>query len=261
MFKIYYFSATGNSLWSARKIMQSIMEAHPEKKCELINIGIEAQKKNVVIEADTVVFVFPSFAFGLPLVVRRFVKNAAFKTPYMAAFVTFGSNPLGTLGSLRRIFKRKNIAKMYFGNIPAVENYLAMFGTPDAKKIEERTAMQKEATEIAASSVLEQKENSVNMFYPFSAIVWRLFYLGVKIFYKMYRVSDKCSGCAVCEKICPVSAIVMKNGRPVFTSKCEHCQGCVDLCPLRAIQFGKVKFGVQGYCHPEIKTDDLVRGG
>ena len=264
MTKIFYFSATGNSLWSAKKIaegIEAITQNQPEK-CELVNIGAysaAARENQIVIEADAVIFVFPSFAYGMPHVVCNFVKNAVFKTSFFAAFVTYGSSPGGTLGSLRRIMKKKETGKMFFGKIPAVENYLAIFGTPKEKTIKKRCGMQKKATDEAVRSVIERKENKVSTFYPLSFLVYCLFTLGVKIFYNFFRVSDKCSGCSVCEKICPVNAIIMKDGRPRFTSKCEHCQGCVNLCPLRAIQFARVRFGTPGYCHPEININELKR--
>jgi len=258
LIKIYYFSGTGNSLWSAKKIAQIINETHPSDTCELYNIGVEAQKSEIIIEADAVVFVFPSYAYGLPLIVSRFVKNTAFKTPYMAAFVTYGSSPRGTLGALRRILKKKGIGALYFGRIPAVENYLAIFGPPKAQTLERRVLMQEKATEDAARSIIERRENRVNIFCPFSVFVSWLFSLGVKIFYQYYRLGDNCSGCGTCAKICPVAAIVVKDGHPVFTSKCEHCQGCVNQCPLRAIQFGRVKFGTSGYRHPNISIGELA---
>ena len=259
MTKIFYFSGTGNSLWSAKRIAQVINEKNPQEKCELINIGAEAQKSEINIEADAVVFVFPSYAYGLPLIVRRFAKNAAFKTPYMASLVTYGSSPGGTLGALRRILKKKGIGKLFFARIPAVENYIAIFGAPEAETIKKRVTMQEKATEEAALSIIERQENKVSAFYPFSAFVSWLFSFGVKIFYKQYRLSADCNGCGVCEKICPVSAIVMKDGKPVFTKKCEHCQGCINQCPLRAIGFGRVKFGSSGYRHPQIAVGDFAR--
>jgi len=260
MTRIYYFSGTGNSLWSAKKIAEGVSAHNPGEACEIINIGAAAQQTGeIVIEADTVIFVFPSFAYGMPHVARKFVKKARIKALYFAAFVTFGSSPGGTLGSLKRMLKKKDIGKMYFQSIPAVENYLAIFGTPGEDTIKKRCEMQKNATEEAVRSVIERRENTVNVFYPFSFLVYCLFTIGVKIFYIFYQVSDKCTGCAVCEKVCPVSAIVMKNGRPSFSSKCEHCQGCVNLCPLRAIQFSRVRFGTPGYCHPEISVNELKK--
>jgi len=259
MTKIFYFSGTGNSLWSAKTIARIINERTPAQECGLFNIGVEAQKDGIIIEADTVVFVFPSYAYGLPGVVRRFLKRAVFNAQYAASFVTYGSSPLGTLGEVRRILKKKKIGKLYFGAIPSAENYLALFGPPKTETVKRRVLMQEKATEEAALCVNEKRENKVNTFCPFSFLVSRLFSLGLKIFYKYYRLGGSCDGCGLCEKICPVSAIAMKNGRPVFGEKCEHCQGCVDMCPLRAIQFGRVKFASAGYRHPQIGLDELIR--
>jgi len=257
--KIYYFSGTGNSLWSAKKIAQIIGETHPRDACELYNIGVEAQKDQLIIEADAVVMVFPSYAYSLPLIVRRFAKAAVFKTPYLAAFVTYGSSPRGTQGELRRILKRKNIGTLFFSQIPAVENYLAIFGPPKALTLERRVLMQEMATEDAARHIIERWENRVTTFRPFSAFVSLLFLLGVKIFYKFYRLGDNCNGCGICAKLCPVAAITMRKGRPLFTSRCEHCQGCVNMCPARAIRFGRVRWGSPGYRHPRIAIDELLR--
>jgi len=264
MTKIYYFSGTGNSLWSAKKIAQIIGETHPsgarqQAACELHNIGVEAQKEKIILEADAVVLVFPSYAYDIPLIVRRFVKTAVFKTPYLAAFVTYGSSPRGTMGALRQILKKKNLGALFFGRIPAVENYLAIFGAPKAATLERRLLMQEKATEEAARHVIDRRENTVTTFRPLSAFVSLLLSLGVKIFYKFYRLGSNCNGCGICEKICPVAAIVMHDGRPLFTSKCEHCQGCVNMCPARAIQFGRVRWGGAGYCHPHIAIGELMR--
>ena len=254
MTKIYYFSGTGNSLWSARKIAETI-----GGECTLANIGTEAWKGEILVEADAVVLLFPSFAFGLPLVVRRFVRNAVFKTPYLAAFTTYGSVPGGTLAALSRILKRKKIDTVFFGRIPAVENYIAIFGPPKAETERRRLAMQVEATEEAARCVMERRGNRINTFRPFSAFIWLLFSLGIKIFYKQYRVSDDCNGCGICEKVCPVSSISMRDGRPAFSARCEHCQGCLNWCPKKAIHFGRLNSRLARYHHPEISLKDILR--
>jgi len=252
--KIYYFSGTGNSLWSAKEIAQKTGEP-----CELHNIGIEAEKDEIIIDAQKVVLVYPSYAYGLPLIVRRFAQKAVFNTPYLAAFVTYGSDPGGTQAQLYRILKKKKISSLYLGKIPATENYIPFFGPPNEKKTAKRTAMQEKATEEAARYVIERKTNRINPFRPLSAFISFLFSLGVKVFYKYYKVSEKCNGCGTCEKVCPVGAITMKENRPLFSGKCENCVACIDICPLRAIQFGRSKFGTRGYRHPDISITELGR--
>jgi len=252
--KFCYFSGTGNTLWSAKKIAEQCGEEY-----ELINIGVEAYKDEPTIEADAVVLLFPAYAYGAPLVVHSFAEKAVFKTPYVALFVTYGTSPGGALAEIGRIIKRKGTGAVYFGRIPAVENYIAIFGPPKAETTEKRLGLQSKATEEAARCLAERRTNSINTFRPFSAFVSLLFSLGVKVFYKQYRLSADCDGCGICEKVCPVSAIVMRNNKPEFSGKCEHCQGCLNWCPLRAIRFGRLRPDTPRYHHPEINAADISR--
>jgi ferredoxin len=252
--RICYFSGTGNCLWSAKEIARLTGD-----QCELINIGAEAQKSEIILEADALAVVFPAYAYGAPLAVRSFIKKALFKTPYIALFVTYGTSPGGALAELSRILKHKGTAASYCGRIPAVENYIAIFGPQKEKTKQRRLELQKKATEDAARAVIERRRSSVNTFRPFSAFVSTLFSLGVKLFYRAYRVSADCNGCGICERLCAVSAISMREGRPCFSGKCEHCQACLNWCPQRAIHFGRLNTRTPRYHHPEITLSEISR--
>jgi nitroreductase/NAD-dependent dihydropyrimidine dehydrogenase PreA subunit len=49
---------------------------------------------------------------------------------------------------------------------------------------------------------------------------------------------DKCNGCTSCERICPASAIEMKDKKPVMTAggACMACGDCMAICPQGAIR-------------------------
>lgn len=56
------------------------------------------------------------------------------------------------------------------------------------------------------------------------------------------RTNETCVGCGVCAKKCPVEAIQMEEGYPVWKSEeCEMCLGCLHRCPKFAIIYGNDK--------------------
>ena len=55
-------------------------------------------------------------------------------------------------------------------------------------------------------------------------------------------VSEGCTSCGVCRKVCPSGAVIDKDGR-WRGSECLYCMDCDDLCPEGAIRFGWRKGG------------------
>ena len=67
---VFYFTATGNSLFVARQFSDSP-----------ISIPQELKKKDLTYEADEIGIVCPDYAGAIPKIVREFVQKASFKAP------------------------------------------------------------------------------------------------------------------------------------------------------------------------------------
>jgi MinD superfamily P-loop ATPase len=58
-----------------------------------------------------------------------------------------------------------------------------------------------------------------------------------------FSVTDACTGCGTCVKICPVGNIVLSNGRPEWLHHCANCIACYSYCPNKAIRSTMIKTG------------------
>lgn len=55
---------------------------------------------------------------------------------------------------------------------------------------------------------------------------------------KLFFANNKCDGCEICAKNCPVGAIRMwgNEKRPFWTISCESCMRCMAYCPKSAVE-------------------------
>jgi len=70
---------------------------------------------------------------------------------------------------------------------------------------------------------------------------------------------DKCAGCKICVKECPVDAISMKEEKAVIDmEKCIRCGKCHDICPQKAVRHDseKIPFEVEENIK---KTKELMK--
>ena len=114
--KIFYFTATGNSLYVAKKLGG-----------ELISIPQALKNNTLTFEDEKIGIVFPCYGLAAPKIVREFIEKATLKSPYIFTIMTYGNMVANGCGWFTKYAKKHNINIVYVNSLLMVDNYLPMF--------------------------------------------------------------------------------------------------------------------------------------
>lgn len=257
--KIFYLSATGNSLVLARKIANGLGET------ELVSIPKVFHEK-VDVKASKLGFVFPVYGWGLPPMVVNFVKSLKLeKSQYIFAVATCGGTPGRTLLQLRTILKKAGadldagfVVKEGANTLMEDPGLVKFMRGISNREFLSGKARLDEILEVLRTEKKHKPESSAfaadfigGLLNGMSSFASESF----KSFDKKYQVNDKCTGCRTCERICPVENIHLCNGKPVWKHNCTVCNACIQWCPQQAIH---IENETCRYRNPEITAKDLM---
>ena len=251
---IYYFTGTGNSLAAARQIATLL------GNCELVPIApLMNTPGTIVPDADRVGIVCTVYDCGVPSIVAAFAGRLDVSSAqYLFAMVTMGGTGISALHQLDGIFKdRQGRGLDAAFAVPMPGNFTPLHRiAPDAKNDEILKKADIRVGDIAGA--IARGEKAPPGFSPVSAVMKALTYgpfvRNVHGQDAAFTVSDACTACGTCAKVCPVGNITLENDRPVWHHRCELCCACLHFCPTEAIQFG-VLFGTKDrgrYRHPAL---------
>lgn len=243
---VLYFTGTGNSRYIAKKLSASLGE-------ELFDIGKRIKEKDysAVEVEEKLVFVVPTYAWRMPQLVENWIRKTRFEGASKAWFVMDCGGEIGNaLKYIEQLCFEKGLECMGVYPIIMPENYVAMFSVPseaEAQRIVQNAGpeIQKALDFIKSGKKFPQPRNNIYDRFM-SGPVNKMFY---SLFVKAdaFRTTEKCTGCGKCSKLCPLSNITLKNGRPVWGKDCTHCMACICLCPSEAIEYGKKSVGKRRY--------------
>lgn len=231
---IYYFSGTGNSKWIAEELARRTND-------EVQSIAALVKDGPVAVYANcgaTIGIVFPIYAWGAPLIVERFCKSITIGEGVYAYAVASCGDDAGY--AMRRLKKRFAFQSAWSVAMP--NNYILGFDTDGAELEEKKIRAARVKVEQIASSILAHEHvydvHEVKGAFAKTAFIRPMFNTFARST-RSFVADENCNGCGLCERICPIGAIKMQNGKPVWVrSSCTQCLGCINRCPQRAIQYG-----------------------
>ncbi|NMS90641.1 4Fe-4S binding protein [Clostridioides difficile] len=233
-----YFSGTGNSRYIARKIAQELSD-------ELISLNqlIKEEKTDDLISTNKpFIFVCPTYAWRLPIVVTDFIKKTKFLGNKKVYFImTCGGDTAKSINYIKKLCKYKEWQLKGMAEIKMPENYIALFPTPNketAKQIIEEA--DKQIYKIISDI---NDENEFEIITPSGLGGTIKSGITNVVFYKMiinakgFHYTNKCIGCGKCVELCPLNNINLKKQKPNWGNNCTHCMACICGCPTEAIEY------------------------
>ena len=254
---IFYFTGTGNSKYVAQKIAES----EQDRLCSIAQAVREGNYTYQISEEESIGFVLPVYFGGLPSVIREFVEKVKLEGAegkYIYLVLTCGGFTCNAGGMFARCMAKRGYKLSVQYGILMPDNYVLLYNLKSDDEIKSMLAnADKELTDIAQDIQNRKTGDRIQIKGVFPKAATALMYP----FYdrsrktKKFYATDACTGCRICAKICPCSAIEIKNRKPEWVKeKCAQCLGCLHRCPTRAIQYGKSTAKRGRYIHPDIKT-------
>lgn len=246
---VFYFTATGNSLYVAK-----CLDKNPVSIPQVVN-------EKVTYTYNEIGIVCPVYCGELPKIVKRFLNTLKFDTSYMYLILTYGASASDCGEFTQNEFSGAGIVFDYIDTVHCVDNYLPAFDMSEELKINKETEVQiaeirknigKMKKGIPSATDKDRKLHrqvaTLNKIFP-------SFNNG-----KMIKITDKCIGCKVCEKVCPIGNIIVLTDYAQRRSKsCEYCLACVHACPQKAIVIKHEKNKDARYKNSNVSLDEIIK--
>lgn len=248
---IFYFSATGNSRYVAKRLAQLNQDT-------LFEIGCHESRTYRIMDGESIGFVMPTYYWGVPKVVLDFIKTMNVDgSHYCYLVLTCGGSTSRAAAIFRKAFDSRfapvNTVQGFY-SVKMPDTYTPMFDIPDAQRSAEIVKESDPVIEEVAEHVKKQSVGDFDQLHG-KAILTTVCYPIYKIITtRLFHVTDACVGCGLCETNCPSHAIKMVEGKPQWVLRqCSHCLRCLHRCPQFAIQFGKSTSKRGQYINPAIE--------
>ena len=251
---VFYFTATGNSLYVAKQLDE-----------ERLSIPQEMNRENRHYKAERIGIVCPLFEFEIPSLVKDFIQDSEFEAGYFYLVVTYGMHHGGVAERTQAWLQSIGKAADYVNTIIMHDNALIVFDMDQQRSVEAEKQVDAHIdairSDIAAKRTMVQQApaDEIDFYQNFVAWIKRT---GPMYAFPLYRATDSYVSCDTCTRVCSRGCIHLENKRPVWDySRCANCMACIQACPTKAIQFITVKEPNPDarYRNPHIALKEIIQ--
>ena len=246
--KVFYFTATGNSLDVAKRF-----------GVEIYSIPNVLRGNQFHFEDEKIGLIFPCYGFAAPKIVREFIEKITLKSPYIFVIMTYGNKLAGGVNWFVRYAEENNIHVQYADGLLMIDNYLPLFNI-------EKQKMKKKYTEENLSRLLNDV-NQTKRYIRNRSFTDSMLTKGIQYFVKRnpnfntdkdFSVGNDCNQCGTCVKVCPRNNIKLDEHKPAYGGNCEFCLACINLCPQKAIRLKKESNPNARYLNENVTLKEII---
>lgn len=261
---IFYFTGTGNSLYTAKAIASQQGE-------ELVSIVAAVRGGGDVFEYELreneiIGFVCPVHAWGPPPIVMQFIRKLKLRNyqgNYSFVVLTCGGSTGNAVKRIARSLKAKGLTLSSGYSVIMPNNFILM-GNVDSEEVQQQKLsaaeeVLQEINEAVARKARQFKMNRGPVPWLFSGVFHPMFAKS-KVDQKKFYATDQCTGCGICVKVCNTGNIRLDAARPEWGADCTQCAACLHFCPSQAVQYGKATVNKGRYVNPNISLVEISKG-
>lgn len=248
---LFYFTRTGNSLYAAKQIEQAPL-----------SIPQVMQGAELDFSAEQIGIVSPIYGHEVPPMVKAFLRKAKFHTGYFYMVLTYGNRHGGAAELAFQLCAECGIRPSDINVLMMVDNWLPSFDMEEQVKLDKK--VEKHLTGIVAD--IQAHRNMIAPVTDTDRAAHAQFLEGMKNFppdtwQHLLRVSDACTGCGLCIRVCPSACIRMEESKAVhIPGNCQTCLACAHLCPQKAVQLNIPEKNPNArYRNPHITVNEIMQ--
>lgn len=234
---IYCFSGTGNTLKACEELKDALNTLGHETDVFRLMPNSEPPAPQGY---DRLIVAYPVHAFNAPAPFLKFLKRLPKGNKTLPTYLLRTSGEPLKLNHASGITPKRILRRRGYpvrGEFAYVMPYNIIFRHPDGMAARMRRAMKlqiEDAAKVIAEGTGRRIKNG-----PFRRVVsfvLRIEHTAMPLIGRRFRAAEGCTGCGLCERVCPQGNIKIVDGKPKFGKTCAGCMGCAFLCPKDALR-------------------------